>query len=90
MVKNVHGKVACWLLLAMLAGGFAAGCESTRPSSPAEVCWEYKVVDSKDVPAESLGDLEKYLNQLGEERWELASTTMGITPVFTFKRPKTD
>ena len=90
MVKNVHGKVACWLLLAILAGGFAAGCESTRPSSPAEVCWEYKVVDIKDAPAESLGDFEKYLNQLGEERWELASANMGMATVFIFKRPKTD
>ena len=90
MVKNVHGKVACWLLLAMLAGGLAAGCESTGPSSPAEVCWEYKVVDLKDAPAQSLGDLEKYLNQLGEERWELASANMGMTAVLIFKRPKTD
>jgi hypothetical protein len=41
--------------------------------------WEYKIVDSKDVPAEgrfkgrSRLALEAYLNQLGAEGWELVN-----------------
>lgn len=39
--------------------------------------WEYKIVDSKDVPSEGVFKgrsryaLEAYLNQLGTEGWEL-------------------
>jgi len=42
--------------------------------------WEYKIVDSKDVPSDgvfkgrSRTALEAYLNQLGAEGWELVNT----------------
>ncbi|MEN9667907.1 MAG: hypothetical protein RLZZ326_4270 [Planctomycetota bacterium] len=42
--------------------------------------WEYKIVDSKDVPSDgvfkgrSRDALEAYLNQLGAEGWELVNT----------------
>jgi hypothetical protein len=41
--------------------------------------WEYKLVDSKDVPSDGMFKgrnrvkLEAYLNQLGEEGWELVN-----------------
>ncbi len=39
--------------------------------------WEYKVVDSKDVPSEGIfkgrnrASVEDYLNQLGRDGWEV-------------------
>jgi hypothetical protein len=39
--------------------------------------WEYKIVDSKDVPGGGVfkgkdrGDVEVYLNQLGADGWEI-------------------
>lgn len=41
--------------------------------------WEYKIVDSKDVPSEGIfkgrnrAAIEAYLNQLGAEGWELVN-----------------
>ena len=41
--------------------------------------WEYKIVDSKDVPSDGLfkgrnrAALEAYLNQLGAEGWEMVN-----------------
>ncbi len=41
--------------------------------------WEYKIVDSKDVPCDGVfkgrnrAALEAYLNQLGAEGWELVN-----------------
>jgi hypothetical protein len=41
--------------------------------------WEYKIVDSKDVPSDGVfkgrnrGALEVYLNELGAEGWELVN-----------------
>ncbi|MBI2434427.1 MAG: hypothetical protein HYV26_16340 [Candidatus Hydrogenedentes bacterium] len=37
--------------------------------------WQYRIVDSQDVPHESLSngraDVETYLNTLGQEGWEI-------------------
>lgn len=41
--------------------------------------WEYKIVDSNDVPCEGIflgknrGALEDYLNRLGADGWELVN-----------------
>ena len=41
--------------------------------------WEYKVVDSKDIRRDGLfkgktrESIEKYLNELGEQGWELVN-----------------
>lgn len=41
--------------------------------------WEYKIVDSKDVPGGGIfkgkarADVEAYLNQLGGEGWEIVN-----------------
>ena len=41
--------------------------------------WEYKLVDSKDVPSDGMfkgrtrAALETYLNELGAEGWELVN-----------------
>ena len=41
--------------------------------------WEYKIIDSKDVPGSGIfrgkerGKIEEYLNNLGEEGWEIVN-----------------
>lgn len=41
--------------------------------------WEYKIVDSSDVPRAGIlkgrdrSDVEKYLNSLGQQGWELVN-----------------
>ncbi|SHI15266.1 DUF4177 domain-containing protein [Ferrimonas marina] len=41
--------------------------------------YEYKIVDSRDVPSAGMfkgrerGDLEAYLNELGQQGWELVN-----------------
>ena len=41
--------------------------------------WEYKIIDSRDVPGNGLfkgrdrGELEEYLRKLGEDGWEIVN-----------------
>jgi hypothetical protein len=63
--------------------------------------WEYKLVDSKDVAREGVFKgrtreaLEKHLNELGEQGWELVSADFNelesrTSFVGVVKRPKSD
>lgn len=99
-MKRLLIAVPVVLLLALSLSAPPAGGQPAKP--PAVVKWEYKSIRLNDISAyggKYEPNLDKGLNRLGEEGWELAAietvvfpyTTSGPvhpSPMYVFKRQK--
>lgn len=87
------------LLVALSVSAPHAGGQPAKP--PAVMKWEYKSIRLNEIYAyggKYEPDLDKSLNKLGEEGWELAGINTVVfphafsgpmpSPTYVFKRPK--
>jgi hypothetical protein len=73
------------MLAVMSLGAFGVGMaqNTAAPDTPLGPQWEFKVVYETQLHTSQ--QLERALNQLGEQGWELVGTDQGQ---FIFKRPR--